>query len=639
MQFKRWKVSVFLICVLFTAFMIPLTTASNDEKTQNPQGSILLNSRQYKLTTPQSDLNGGYVSQMLNVSILPSLYNYYSNISHTLDSDSDYPKFVTPQAVAPIAEMIQNITRNLPHSDEEFADTVLTMVHQIPYNISSPKYPVETLQDNSGDCVELSLLAASIMEAGGLDVVLIHYTGIDPAHMNVGVCLPETPVYNNLLLPPTSFEYNNKTYWTAEATGEYNWMVGDQSGALDGAQAAIIPLENNESTLSPTQVSASLEKQLLPSAVTLTLSQQQINDSDNANTRALAISGSIFPAISGKNVTIYVNSEQDPTDYFTTATNNSGMYTSTWNFSSAGTYYITASLNGDSNYTGADSETLTVFVGPQSYIQFQTPDYNYIFGQFGFGNYVTAPMQGVNNFSSIPIGTNVSVSYDFIIIPSGHTVSNVETTNVTVPSSQETIRVGRQTRIVPIPAETITIPVDVPPGLVPLRLPDDFNQTLNTQFCFILQNNSGSNYSLDVKALSDEDTSNIIQDNGTSGDFTNVSQCLNENTWYQMTSTVSDAGVTSNLHNLNGTTIATTPISNNSEMNNKTVTLITNNQDSAIVFKDLEIQSLNQTQKPQTLGKTTDEFANMIPYAPTLSLLATTFIEILYYKRKTKTKI
>ena len=72
--------------------------------------------------------------------------------------------------------------------------------------------------DNYGDCVGLSILAASIMEAGGLDVVLIHYTGINPQHMNVGVYLPYTPAYHTTLTTPTSFTYDNKTYWTAEAT-------------------------------------------------------------------------------------------------------------------------------------------------------------------------------------------------------------------------------------------------------------------------------------------------------------------------------------------------------------------------------------------------------------------------------------
>ena len=58
-----------------------------------------------------------------------------------------------------------------------------------------------------------------------------------------------------------------------------------------------------------------------------------------------------------------------------------GGYMLTWNFTSAGTYYITASWSGASNYAGADSETLTVFVGPESFVQFEAPDYNYIYGQ------------------------------------------------------------------------------------------------------------------------------------------------------------------------------------------------------------------------------------------------------------------
>lgn len=145
----------------------------------------------------------GLLNQKLYVSEPRSLYDYYGNISHRVNYDDDYPKFVTPQTVEPIAESIQRITRNLPYSDEQFANTVLTLVHQIPYDITGPKYPVETLVDNSGDCVALSLFAASIMKAGGLDVVLIHYTGLNPGHMNVGVYLPYTPVYHTSLLTPT----------------------------------------------------------------------------------------------------------------------------------------------------------------------------------------------------------------------------------------------------------------------------------------------------------------------------------------------------------------------------------------------------------------------------------------------------
>ena len=150
MHFKYQKTLVLLIGVLLLSSLIPASLAANYQKTNTFQA-------QYKLN-----------NQELYVSVPPSLYNYYGNMSHTVNSDSDYAKFVTPQAVEPIAESIQNITRNLPHSNEQFADSVLTLVHQIPYAINAPAYPVETIVNNSGDCVALSLLAASIMQAGWL---------------------------------------------------------------------------------------------------------------------------------------------------------------------------------------------------------------------------------------------------------------------------------------------------------------------------------------------------------------------------------------------------------------------------------------------------------------------------------------
>ena len=129
------KAIILLIGILLLVFITPTSIAANYEKTNTFQA-------QY-----------GILNQKLYVSVPPSLYDYYGNMSHTVNGDSDYAKFVTPQAVEPIAESIQNITRNLPYSNEQFADAVLTLVHQIPYAISGPKYPVETLVDNSGDCV------------------------------------------------------------------------------------------------------------------------------------------------------------------------------------------------------------------------------------------------------------------------------------------------------------------------------------------------------------------------------------------------------------------------------------------------------------------------------------------------------
>ena len=535
MRFKHPNAIILLIGILLLVSITPTSLVANCEKTSTFQA-------QY-----------GILSHKLYVSVPPSLYDYYSNMSHTVNSDSDYANFVTPQAVEPIAESIQNITSNLSYSDERFADAVLTLVHQIPYAVNEPEYPVETLVNNSGDCVALSLLAASIMMAGGLDVVLIHYIDITPGHMNVGVYLPYTPVFHTAGMAPTVFVYDNKTYWTAECTPAEDWKVGDQSASLSGSVPVIIPLNGTEQS-SPGQVSASLNTPLLPSSITIGLSQEpasanmsQIQSSIGENPRALAISGSISPTYAMENVSIYVNNGSTY-NYFTTATNDSGGYMLTWNFTSSGTYYIRTSWSGASNYAGADSKTLTVFAGPESTVQFG----NYIYGQSAFAEYAAQPLQGVNDFLSIPLGIPVSFSYDFSVLPAGQTGSNVQTETVTVPASQYQILlgIGRNSEIntMQVPAETMIIPVNVPQGLVPIMLPDDFNQTINNQFCFILQDSSG-NYSLNVNSLDAYEMFNMTQSNGNAAAFMNASENIRENSWYNVTASISDNVMTANLYN------------------------------------------------------------------------------------------
>ncbi len=625
MHFKYLKAMILLIGILLLVFITPTSVVANCEKTSTFQA-------QY-----------GLLNQKLYVSVPPSLYDYYSNMSNTINSASDYANLVTPQAVEPIAESIQNITHNLPDSNEQFADAVLTLVHQIPYAINGVEYPVETLVNNSGDCVSLSLLAASIMEAGGLDVVLIDYTGINPGHMNVGVYLPYTPVYHTAGLAPTDFVYNNKTYWTAKCTPGADWKVGDQSGSLASAEPVIIPLNSIEQS-SPGQVSSSLNTPLLPSSITINLSQGQSSanmsqeqSSNGENPRALMISGSISPAYSGENVSVYVSGASSY-DYFTTVTNDSGGYMLTWNFTSAGTYYISTSWSGASNYAGADSETLTVFVGPESFVQFETPDYNYIYGQASLAAYAVQPLEGVDDFLSIPLGTGVSFSYDFTILPAGKTVSNVQTETVTIPGSTETMYRGKTAiATTSMPAQTETIPVNVPPGLAPLRLPDDFNQTINSQFCFILQNSSG-NYSLNVNALNDYEISNTLQGNESNTAFMNASENIKENAWYNVTATISDNGISANLYNANGTLIESTVTSYNETNSNGMVMLIANNVNSAVIFKNLTVNPLGITVQPaKNNEKTTNKIGSLFPYVSLSILLVATFsVTLVYVKKKRK---
>ena len=613
------------------ALIVPVCAAGNYQRTFTVQPTSKLINNHFKIVNVQLGLLSKFDSHELYVSTPPSLLDYYGNLTHTINDNSDYAQFVTPQAVASIAESIEQVTNKLPQSNEQFADAVLGLVHQIPYNVTDPKYPVETLVDNYGDCVGLSLLAASIMEAGGLNVVLILYTGINPEHMNVGVYLPYTPVYHTALMPPTSFQYDNKSYWTAEATPDGDWKVGDQSFDLANAQANIIPLGNVSAIPTPPgTVSASLNTQLPTSNITINLSEDPTNGENNS-TRDLAITGLITPSVPDQPVTIYLDNNNQLM-YFSTVTDGEGNYCLTWNFTNAGTYSLTAAWSGVCNCTASDSETLTVFAGPQSIEQFEGADYNYIFSQIGLSSIALEPMQGVDDFLSVPLGSNVSLSYDFTILQAGHTISNVPTTTVTVPASEETVFTGTRTKqTIIIPAHNVTVPEEVPVGLEPVSIPDDINQTLNDKFSFILQNDGLGNYSLNVKGLSDDDLTELQANS----QIANLTESVNDGTWYHMTQNINGNGLTTNLVDQNGTTIE-----NSSTADNQSVTLIANNQDAAIVLKNLNIENTATQPEANKIETTIPTLTqNLVPYVILAILLALVATAAIYVgKRRGKTK-
>ena len=185
----------------------------------------------------------------LTLTISESLYNSYlmqrlANAPTLYESEGD--KFVTPKVFVQVANQIRSVFTD----DEDFANAILMIVQQIPYNEEIPhsgtlRYPVETLGDNSGDCDVLSVLAASLMKAGGLDVVLLEYSN----HMNIGVCLPNKQ-------SGTYYNYNGKRFYVAETTGS-GWRVGGCPPQY--TRAYVISLENCD-TNSLGQVTANLTK-------------------------------------------------------------------------------------------------------------------------------------------------------------------------------------------------------------------------------------------------------------------------------------------------------------------------------------------------------------------------------------------
>ncbi|MEM3730196.1 MAG: hypothetical protein QW667_04725 [Candidatus Bathyarchaeia archaeon] len=288
----------------------------------------------------------------LNVAVQHSLYEYYLEKSHKLSSELDFAKFVTPYSLAPIADCLRKIFPD----DEDFANGVLMLVHQIPYEATAEaKYPIETIVENTGDCDLFSFVAASIMKAGGLDVVLLDYES--QAHMNVGVSLSHMPYHTRE--QASYVKYNDTYYFIAECTGgawESSWRVGECPENLKNAEVKIITLENCE-TWAPGRVSASY-KTLMSSSITLEISSTFLIEGNT-----LTICGELSPALQGETISIYIKVNNLPWALLGTAlTDSTGKFTYIWNSNVAGVCLIRASWSGNEDYVGADSKIQTITI-------------------------------------------------------------------------------------------------------------------------------------------------------------------------------------------------------------------------------------------------------------------------------------
>ena len=114
----------------------------------------------------------------------------------------------------PIINDIADFLWNVSGEDgERFVNYVLQIVHQMPYvETHYAKSPVETFIEGTGDCDNVAILAATIIENKGLDAILIYGVACDRSgcnpHVMIGVALPEPP--------DDLFKFGRGSYWYIE---------------------------------------------------------------------------------------------------------------------------------------------------------------------------------------------------------------------------------------------------------------------------------------------------------------------------------------------------------------------------------------------------------------------------------------
>ena len=114
-----------------------------------------------------------------------------------------------------------------------FVVSFVQSLRYVPDEGEYPRYPLETLVEGCGDCEDMAILAAAILDQLGYDVVLLAFTA--ELHMAVGVrVLPPNPsVYQ-------AYEWNGGEYYYVESTAE-GWSIGARP-ALYASTPEIIPV-------------------------------------------------------------------------------------------------------------------------------------------------------------------------------------------------------------------------------------------------------------------------------------------------------------------------------------------------------------------------------------------------------------
>ena len=119
----------------------------------------------------------------------------------------------------------------------ERLNLVIALVQSIPYvgeSCEYPRYPLEMLIDQQGDCEDAAILTAALVKQMGFDVVLLAY--LEERHMAVGIrVLPSR--YEDL----QAYEWNGNLYFYLEPTNP-GWAIG-QIPSTYRSQPTIIGLQ------------------------------------------------------------------------------------------------------------------------------------------------------------------------------------------------------------------------------------------------------------------------------------------------------------------------------------------------------------------------------------------------------------
>ncbi|MCW4023804.1 MAG: hypothetical protein NWF01_02070 [Candidatus Bathyarchaeota archaeon] len=185
-----------------------------------------------------------------NLDIPKALYDAYKSVSEYTriqNGIQGYGFLVTTHDsyIQSLTDKLTQISDENGFSEYEKVSFALAFVQSLPYTSDDvttlwdeyPRFPIETLVDNGGDCEDTSILFATIVKQMGYGVVFINPEG----HYAVGV-LGEDTLEGYYWTYPTG---SDNRYYYCETTGN-GFEIGELPDDYIGEKAHIYPIYENQ---------------------------------------------------------------------------------------------------------------------------------------------------------------------------------------------------------------------------------------------------------------------------------------------------------------------------------------------------------------------------------------------------------
>jgi hypothetical protein len=216
-----------------------------------------------------------------NLSIPQTLYDSYKTVpasTRTANGPAGYGFLTTTDDyyIQILAQKLNETATQQGYNSFDKVSFVLAFVQSLPYTSDSvttghdeyPRFPIETLVDDGGDCEDTSILFATLTLIMGYGTVYINPTG----HYAVGV------LGNNLRGTYwTHPENSNNTYYYCETTGD-NFKIGQLPEEFLGQKAFIYDIDQSKQFISNVEITPTLEPSPAPTYSTgITSSTPSLN--------------------------------------------------------------------------------------------------------------------------------------------------------------------------------------------------------------------------------------------------------------------------------------------------------------------------------------------------------------------------